>query len=144
LANQQPNHHVTAVWRGERWTFDATTTTGHSVVMDGLHEAQDDGPTPIELLLTALSGCTGVTVLSILQKKREPVTGLEVHVDGQRAEEHPRVYTHIDVTYRVYGDVKRESVERAIELSETKYCGVSAMLSKVTTMTHTFAILPRS
>lgn len=112
--------------------------------MDGLHEAQDDGPTPIELLLTALSGCTGVTVLSILQKKREPVTGLEVHVDGQRAEEHPRVYTHIDVTYRVYGDVKRESVERAIELSETKYCGVSAMLSKVTTMTHTFAILPRS
>ncbi len=137
------HHHSTSIWRGDRWTFDATTTGGHAIVMDTDYgdTLAEHGPTPIELLLTALTGCSGTTVLSILQKKREPVEGLEVRVDGTRAETHPKVYTHIDVVYRVYGNVKTESVERAIELSETKYCGVSAMLSKVTTMTHRFEIV---
>ncbi len=136
------HHHSTAVWRGDRWTFDATTTTGHTVVMDGLHDGQqDDGPTPIELLLTALSGCTGTTVLSILRKRREPVEGLEVRADGVRAETHPKVYTHIEVVYRVYGVVKPESVERAIQLSEEKYCGVSVMLRETAMMTHRFEIV---
>lgn len=134
----------TAVWRGERWTFDVTTTTGHTVVTDGLHAAQavqDDGPSPMELLLTALAGCSGTTVLSILQKKREPVEGLEVCVEGKRAEEHPKVYTDIDMVFRVYGAVKPESVARAIELSETKYCGVSVMLSETAVLTHRFEIV---
>ena len=133
--------HTTARWRGERWTFDATTTTGHTIVMDGAHSPEDDGPSPMELLLTALAGCTGVTVLSILQKKREQVTGLEVRVEGRRAEEHPKVYVAIDVVYRVQGAVKPESIERAIELSEEKYCGVSATLRHTATMTHRFEIV---
>ena len=137
--NQQP---TVAKWRGDRWTFIATTPTGHTLVMDSLHDDKDDGPSPMELLLTALAGCAGTTVLSILQKKREPVEGLEVQVDGKRALEHPKVYIDIELVYRVYGTVKPESVERAIELSEEKYCGVSATLRKTATFTHRYEILP--
>jgi len=133
--------HCTAKWRGVRWTFDALTTTGHAVAMDGMHSPEDDGPSPMELLLTALAGCAGVTVLSILQKKREPVTGLEVYVEGTRAETHPKVYVAINLVYRVQGAVKPESLERAIQLSEETYCGVSATLRRTATMTHRYQII---
>jgi putative redox protein len=132
--------HTVASWR-EGMTFDAITTTGHRIVMDGGHEADDHGPSPIELLLTALSGCTGTTVLGILQKKREPVEGLEVRVEGTRAEQHPKVYVEIDVLYRVYGAVSPESVERAIQLSEEKYCGVSTMLAETAVIRHSYEII---
>jgi putative redox protein len=124
------------VWR-ERMTFDATTTTGHHLVIDALPpNGNDNGPKPIELVLTALAGCTAMDVLSILQKKREPIQGLEVFVQGTRATEHPMIYTAIEVVYRVKGSVNPESIARAIELSVSKYCGVHAMLepnSKITT-----------
>lgn len=130
-----------ARWR-ERMTFDAYTTTGHHIVMDAAPPNGDDrGPKPIELLLTALAGCTGMDVLSILQKKREPLEAFEVEVEGVRAEDHPKVYVEIDVVYRVTGNVKRESVERAIELSRDKYCGVSAMLSEIAKINHRYEIL---
>lgn len=122
-------------------TFDATTTTGHHVMMDGGHEADDRGPSPMDLLLTALAGCTGTTVLGILQKKREPVEGLEVSVEGTRAEQHPKVYVEIDVLYRVYGAVSPQSVERAIQLSEEKYCGVSTMLAETAIIRHRYEII---
>lgn len=118
------------VWRSGM-TFDGTTTTGHHIVIDALPPGgNDNGPKPIELLLTALAGCTAMDVLSILQKKREPVEGLEVFVEGVRANDHPRVYTDIEIVYRVRGKVTPAAVARAIELSESKYCGVSAMLGK--------------
>ncbi len=124
------------VWR-DQMTFDATTTTGHHLVIDALPpNGNDNGPKPIELVLTALAGCTAMDVLSILQKKREPLEGLEVFAEGTRATEHPMTYTNIEVVYRVKGNVNPESVARAIELSETKYCGVHAMLehsAKITT-----------
>jgi putative redox protein len=122
-------HHSRLVWR-ERMTFDATTTTGHSLVLDTSKQQDGDerGPRPVELVLTGLAGCTAMDVVSILKKKREPLEGLEVEVRGSRREEHPRIYTHIEVIYRVRGPVKRESAERAIELSEERYCSVSAML----------------
>lgn len=124
------------VWR-DQMTFDATTTTGHHLVIDALPpNGNDNGPKPIELVLTALAGCTAMDVLSILQKKREPLEGLEVSVEGTRAIEHPMIYTNIEVVYRVKGNVNPESVARAIELSEAKYCGVHAMLehsAKITT-----------
>lgn len=116
------------VWR-ERMTFDATTTTGHKLVIDAVPPGGDDrGPKPVELLLTALAGCTAMDVLSILQKKREPLEGLEVIVEGTRAPNPPMYYQEIEVVYRVYGAVHPAAVERAIELSETKYCGVHHML----------------
>ena len=90
------------------------------------------GPQPPRLLLLALAGCTAMDVISILRKKRQQVSGLNVVVQGSRAEQHPKVYTRIDVLYRVRGNaVDPQAVERAIELSKTRYCPVIGMLGKV-------------
>ena len=90
------------------------------------------GPRPHVLLLQALAGCTAMDVISILRKKRQQVSGLKVEVQGVRADQHPKVYTQIDVLYRVRGkNVDSQAVERAIELSRTRYCPVMAMLGKV-------------
>ena len=90
------------------------------------------GPQPHRLLLQALAGCTAMDVISILRKKRQQVSGLSVEVQGYRADQHPRVYTQIEVLYRVRGqNVDPQAVARAIELSATRYCPVIAMLGKV-------------
>ncbi len=129
------------VWRQDM-TFDATTTTGHQIVIDvPPPNGSDNGPKPVELLLTALAGCTAMDVLSILQKKREPLKGLEVVTTGTRRAEHPRIYTDIEILYRVYGNVNPEAVAHAIELSETKYCSVSATLSQSAKITTRFEIV---
>jgi putative redox protein len=134
--------HIQAVWR-ERLTFDATTNAGRTVTMDAsaAHGGDDRGPSPMETLLIALAGCAGRTVLDILLKKREPVQGLDVRVTGTRAETHPKVFTHIEMAFRVAGAVKPESVERAIELAETKYCPVSVMLAETAVMAHSVEVV---
>jgi putative redox protein len=130
------------VWRNDM-TFDGTTTTGHHLSIDAIPpNGNDNGPKPVELLLTALAGCTAMDVLSILQKKREPVEGLEVLVEGERAVSHPKIYTEIQVVYHVRGNVNPAALERAIELSKTKYCGVSAMLSKSARIVTRYEIEP--
>lgn len=127
-------------WR-ERMTFDATTNSGHSLVLDSAPpEGDDRGVRPMELLLTALAGCTAMDVLSILEKKREPVQGLQVTIDALRATEYPRVYTEIHVMYHVHGNVNPKALEHAIELSESKYCGVGAMLGKCAIITSRYEI----
>jgi len=132
------------VWR-DGMTFDATTTTGHHIVVDTpAPSGNDQGPKPIELLLTALAGCTAMDVISILRKKQEPILGLEVVVEGKRAAEHPMIYTAIEVVYRVTGNVKPESIARAIKLSETKYCGAAAMLGKSAKITTRYEIIHES
>jgi putative redox protein len=90
--------------------------------------------TPIELLLIALCGCTASDVVSILRKKREPFTHLEVAAQAERAAEHPKVYTHIKLVYRVRGKVTHKAMEDAVRLSKEKYCSVSAMLEKTATL----------
>jgi putative redox protein len=93
------------------------------------------GLQPLELLLIGLGGCTGMDVISILEKKRQKVGGFEVRVHGDRAEEHPKVFTRIVVEYVVTGHgLDRAAVERAVELSETKYCPAMAMLRKAVPM----------
>jgi putative redox protein len=94
------------------------------------------GNTPMELVLVALCGCTAYDVVTILQKKREPMTALRVSVQAEKAPQPPRVYTHIKLTYRVTGKVSRKSVEDAVRLSEEKYCSVSAMLAKTAKITY--------
>jgi putative redox protein len=114
-----------AVWRGGT-AFDVTTGSGQQLVADGAALA---GASPMELILVGLAGCTAADVIDILRKKRQPVTGLEVRVHGERQEEHPRVYRQIEIVFVVTGHgVDPEAVRRAIELSEGKYCSVSAML----------------
>jgi putative redox protein len=95
----------------------------------------------MELLLIALGGCTGADVQSILEKKRQRVTAYEIEVRGERRAEHPRIYTSIEVIHHVRGhDVDPQAVAHAIELSETKYCSVSAMLSQAARLTMRFEI----
>jgi putative redox protein len=114
-----------------KWTkefqFEASATSGHVFAMDGDAKVAS---TPMELVLAALCGCTAYDVVSILQKKREPFTGLEVSAKAEKAAEPPRVYTGIELLYRVAGNVSRKAVEDAVRLSEEKYCSVAAMLNK--------------
>jgi putative redox protein len=120
---------------GVKWNgglrFVGTDSAGHSIVMDASKQSGGEGSgfSPLQLLLVALGGCTGIDVINILGKQRQEVDDLEIFVSGERAEEPPRVYNSIRVEYRIKGkDIKENAVERAIRLSEDKYCSVGAML----------------
>ena len=122
--------HFVGNIEGFRWDLDASGDVGVGA-----------GPQPHRLLLLALAGCTGMDVISILRKKRQQVSGLSVEVQGSRADQHPRVYTRIEVLYRVRGqNVDPRAVARAIELSVTRYCPVIAMLGKVAEVTTSYAV----
>lgn len=96
----------------------------------------------MELLLVGLAGCTAMDVISILEKKRQDVTSFEVTAHGTRAEDHPRLFTNIVLEYIVTGhQVEREAVERAVELSATKYCSAAAMFGKAATIEHKITVL---
>src|SRR5438132_9284787 len=118
---------------------DAEAGSGHHVTLDAAEQdgGQNSGFRPMELFLVGLGGCTGMDVISILRKKRQQVTGYEVHVSGIRAEDHPMVFVEITVEYVITGHhVQPEAVERAIQLSEQRYCGAVSMLCKVAHLTH--------
>ena len=126
-------------------TLVARADSAHWVVMDGspTFGGSDAGSSPKELLLMSLGGCTAMDVIPILQKKRAPVESIEIRVSGNAREEHPQVFTDIHVEYVIYGNgVNAADIERAIELSTTKYCSVSAMLRESVVITHSFTIEP--
>ena len=115
--------------------FVADSQSGHALVT-GFSALGGSAPSPMELLLVSLGGCTGADVVSILQKKRQKVTGYEIEVVGQRREEHPRIYTDIEITHKVRGvGIDPKAVAHAVELSESKYCSVSAMLGSAAKIT---------
>ncbi|MDX1663771.1 MAG: OsmC family protein [Candidatus Promineifilaceae bacterium] len=127
-----------------RMTFTAKADSGFSVTLDAdpAVGGDDSGFRPMELMLLSLAGCTAMDVISILRKKRQKVTDFQVKVHAEQADEHPKVFTDIKVTYIVHGtDVDPEAVRRSIELSETKYCPAQAMLVQATPITHTFEIV---
>ena len=117
----------------EQMRFFGTGSSGHAVVTDGESKVANS---PMELVLIALCSCTASDVVSILQKKREPFTGVEVSARADKAPNPPRVYTAIELVYRVSGNVTRKSVEDAVRLSEEKYCSVAAMLNKTAKITY--------
>jgi putative redox protein len=120
--------------------FVAESPSGHALVT-GFSAQGGSAPSPMELLLISLGGCTGADVISILQKKRQKVTGYEIEVHANRKQEHPRIYTEIEVIHKVTGvGVEEKAVAHAIELSETKYCSVSAMLGASAKITSRFEI----
>lgn len=126
-------------------TFFGKTDSNHWVAMDGPTEfgGSDAGTRPKELVLLALGGCAGSDVAAILRKKRVPLAGFELRLTAEVADEHPQVFTKIHVEYVFYGTgIKTGDVERAIELSETKYCSVSAMLRATVAITHSYRIEP--
>ena len=127
-----------AIWKGGM-AFTGVNDEGYLVPMDASAKVggQDVGFRPLQLLAVGLAGCTGMDVISILQKKRQEVTGFEVSAEVERSTEHPKVFTKIILTYTVKGNnLDPQAVERAVELSETKYCGAQAMLKKTAEITH--------
>jgi putative redox protein len=118
---------ASALW-SDKDRFLASASSGHAIVVDAGEKKSANGP--MELVLIALCSCTAADIVSILRKKREPFTSIEVNAEGERASEPPTVYTRIKLLYRVGGPVNRKSVEDAVRLSIEKYCSVEAMLKK--------------
>jgi putative redox protein len=120
-----------------KWTeelrFEGIGMSGHSVMIDGDRKVANS---PTDLVLIGLCGCTAHDVVSILRKKREPFTSVEVSAEAEKAPVPPRVYTDIKLVYCVRGQVSKKAVEDAVRLSEKKYCSVSAMLSKTAKITY--------
>jgi putative redox protein len=130
-------------WQG-RLSFTGSAGSGFQVPLDtdtGVG-GDEDGFRPMELILVGLAGCTAMDVISILKKKQQDVTSFEVKADGERTSEHPRVFTHIRLEYTVTGHhLDPAAVERAVQLSEEKYCPAQAMLKKAVAIDHTITIL---
>jgi putative redox protein len=126
-------------------TLIGKTDSGHWIPMDGPVDlnGQDAAIRPKELLLVGLGGCTGMDVVSILQKMKEKVTRFEIDIDAQSANEHPKVFTKIHIIYKFWGENLNESnINKAITLSQERYCSVSAMLKKSLPLTHSYEINP--
>ncbi len=133
---------VNVIWKS-KLAFNGNGESGYALPLDGEPEVggEGNGFRPMELIGIGLAGCTAMDVISILQKKRQDVTGFEVQIHADRATDFPKVFTHITVEYLVEGDrVDPVAVERAIELSVTKYCPAQAMLSKAVAIEHKYSI----
>lgn len=128
-------------WTG-RGEFVGTDSTRHSVVMSTQDEDNGTGMKPSELLLVALGGCTGVDVVSILRKRRHELTGLNIEVTGEQDPDPPWTYRKIHLEFTLSGrGLSEPAVERAIKLSEEKYCSISATISGVAEVTTSFRII---
>ena len=124
-------------------SFAGKTDSNHWITMDGPENfgGSDAGIRPKELLLLSLAGCTASDVISILQKKRVKLDDFEMNISSEVTEVHPKVYSKIELEYVFYGrDIKAKDVERAIELSQTTYCGVTAIFEKAMEINHTYRI----
>ncbi len=124
--------------------FEGRATSGHTLTMDADEESGggNAGFRPMELLLVGFGGCSGMDVISLLRKKRQPVTGFEINVKGEKTDDYPKIYKQVHIEYVVKGKgVQKEAVERAISLSLDKYCSVGATLAKAGTITHSFRIV---
>lgn len=128
----------------EDMQFVAAADTGHAIVMDSSPEVggHDSAARPMEVLLMGLLGCTAMDVISILKKKRQPLQGFKVFATGERAAEHPKKYTKIHLEYVAYGDVDPKALARAVELSESIYCGAIATVRGVAEVTSSSRVEP--
>lgn len=127
----------------EDLSFTGTAETGFEVSLDASSQVggDDEGFIPMELIAIGLAGCTAMDVISILRKKRQQIHAFEVQIEAERAQEHPKVFTDIKITYLIKGrDVSEQAVERAIELSDTKYCPGQAMFRQVAPITLEYQI----
>ncbi len=123
------------------WQFVGRAGDGPAIVIDG-HKPRG-GPSPMELVLMGVAGCTAVDVVLVMEKKRVNVTDFQINISGTRADEHPKRYTHIQIEYVLTGTgIRERDVERAIQLSEEKYC--SAIGSLNATFEHSYRIVDES
>ena len=129
---------------GRAMRVDVRSGTGFELTFDIADAGADRaGPSPTESVLAALAACTSMDVGSILRKKRQPPTSYRIAVTGEKRDEHPQVYTSIVVEHQVAGDVEPEAVRRAVELSATTYCPVSAMLAPSVRIEHRLRLVPK-
>jgi putative redox protein len=131
-----------AVWKGGL-SFTGTSDGTYLIPLDASKAAggHDLGFRPLQLFAVGLVGCTGMDVISILQKKRQDIREFEVSAVVDQAEQHPKVFTKIVLTYSVTGlNISKEAVERAVELSEKRYCGAKAMLQETAEITNRIVI----
>ncbi|HEY4777095.1 MAG TPA: OsmC family protein [Candidatus Acidoferrales bacterium] len=129
---------ATVKWVGGE-EFVAQMPSGHAVPFD-TDRKHNAAPGPMEMLLGALGTCSSVDVVSILAKKRQKLTSLEVIISGERASTPPTVWTKIDMVYRLAGEIEEKAARDAVELSQTKYCSVAAMLRKTAEITYRIEI----
>lgn len=137
-----PDKEATVRWMGKGLRFESVIPQAAvKLYQDSAREGEAVGPSPMDLVLAAVGGCTAMDVVSILEKMRESLQGLEVHVQGERAAEHPRIYEKIHIHFRVSGDgLDPEKVRKAIDLSQSKYCSVAAMLRASADLTYGWEI----
>ena len=130
-------------WKG-KMVFEAKTESGHSVTMDAKSEVggEDNGARPMELLMVSLGGCTAMDVVSILEKMRADLESMTININSERASQHPKIFTKINIEYNFTGrGIKEENVKKAIELSLDKYCSVSPMLKEKAEITYNWNII---
>jgi putative redox protein len=130
----------TVQWIGKQ-QFVALSPSGHAVALDA-DRSTNTAPSPMEFLLMALGACTAVDIVIILEKKRQKLESLEVICSGERAAEPPRVWTKLDILFRLRGKLEEAGVKQAIQLSEEKYCSVSATLKKTAELAWRYEINP--
>jgi putative redox protein len=127
-------------WIGEQ-KFVGTSPSGHAIALDA-DSKSNTAPSPMELTLLALGSCTAADVVIILEKKRQRLDALEIICSGERAPDPPKVWTKLELLFRLRGKLEDKAVKQAIELSEEKYCSVSAMLKKTAQLSWRYEILP--
>jgi len=138
MSENTKSGHV--VWEGQGLAFRAIGGSGYQIRFDS--PANPNGGSPMELVALASAGCTASDVISILQKKQQKVTEFEVNVVGLRAADHPKVFAEIELEYVVTGQsIDPNAVERAIELSLTRYCSVNQMLANTVKISHRYRIV---
>jgi putative redox protein len=128
----------------ERARFEATNDAGATLRMEGSKElgGVGDALRPMETLLAALAGCSAVDVVMILEQQKEPLAGMEIEVEGKRADATPAVFTDIHLRFRIRGPVAENKARRAVALSAEKYCSVSKMLEPKVRITHEVVLEP--
>lgn len=129
-------------WLGPNLQLEGMTASGQIVKLDSTSDkAAAIGPSPLELVLQALGGCTMMDIVSILQKMRRTITALALEINAERREEYPRIFTHIHLLYKLVSpDTTASELERAIKLSEEKYCSVSGMLRPTVLITTSYEL----
>jgi putative redox protein len=138
-----PKEHTAHAVLQDGMRFIGSADSGYTVAID---DSADSGggsaTTPVELALIALAGCAGMDVISILRKQRQPVRGLEVRAHGQRRDDLPKIFTTIELHFIVRGGgIAPSAIERAIELTQTRYCSVWGMLAPQAAITPSFEIV---
>lgn len=124
--------------------FVAEGGSGHTITMDGAPDVggRDLASRPMEVLLMGMGGCTAIDVVSMLRKQRQDIEGVEVSLVAERADDYPKVYTSVKLVYTVRGrKLNRALIERAVGLSDEKYCSATAMFRKTATVTHEIVVI---